>query len=133
MNNKLICSVCKQKTFRRYENLLRHLRRHNEYRLKDLECDIPECIFRTDTKAHLQQHMKVKQLVLHPVYDKANPSMMKYSYGTLTYDVDWDEVRSNVRDDCEKNGLSGDQYGHVLSACLGGSFEDVNRCACVCV
>lgn len=26
----------------------------------------------------------------------------------------------------EKNALPGDQYGHVLSACLGGSHEDVN-------
>ncbi|PAV81026.1 hypothetical protein WR25_06207 [Diploscapter pachys] len=59
-NNNIVCSVCKQKTFGKDQDFLYHLRRHNEYRLKDLECDIPECIFRTDTKAHLQQHMKHK-------------------------------------------------------------------------
>ncbi|PAV75521.1 hypothetical protein WR25_14691 [Diploscapter pachys] len=59
-NNDMICPMCRRVTFRRYENLLQHLRKHNEYRLKGLECRIPECTYRTDRKYHLQSHMKYK-------------------------------------------------------------------------
>ncbi|PAV67383.1 hypothetical protein WR25_23192 [Diploscapter pachys] len=59
-SNDIICPVCKQKTFGGYATLLYHLRTHDDYRVNDFECRIPECIFRTDTQAQLRQHMKKK-------------------------------------------------------------------------
>ncbi|PAV88747.1 hypothetical protein WR25_24297 isoform C [Diploscapter pachys] len=58
--NNIICPVCKQKAFGTDQYLLSHLRIHDDYRLKDLECCIPECTYRTDRKSNLKKHMKEK-------------------------------------------------------------------------
>ncbi|PAV76136.1 hypothetical protein WR25_17267 [Diploscapter pachys] len=58
-NNNIICPMCKQTSKNNFA-LLSHLRVHNKYKLKGLECDIPECMFRTDSKGVLKRHMKHK-------------------------------------------------------------------------
>ncbi|PAV88674.1 hypothetical protein WR25_25770 [Diploscapter pachys] len=83
---------------------------------------------------------KTKQIVLHPVYDKSNPSMMKYSYGTLTYNVvsefyhsrpvnkltNW-KVRANFEELMKKAGCPGcDDIGHVIGRPLGGAYDARN-------
>ncbi|PAV74535.1 hypothetical protein WR25_26813 [Diploscapter pachys] len=82
----------------------------------------------------------VKQLVLHPVYDKSNPQMMKYSYGTLTYNAVLDFYRSKpksrvenwkIRTDFEKlmeetSCPRCDDIGHVIGYLLGGSYDARN-------